>query len=231
MSSRPTLAVRTFHTFHCLFQIGSPDDEESVFPRLPGSHLQLTNPALEFVKALFKVLSLDSAITNEMNKLRRNLLKLIGVGEFSDDADWRDPCISFVLPEVICKQCNHCRDIDLCKDPHQGNLHPSGDPVWVCASANCKTPYDTQEIEHQLLDAVQRKTMGYCLQDLQCSKCRGVKELNMPKFCSCAGAFRPMASQVELGQLLKTFKGIAKHYRMPLLQEVTGWTMKMNGME
>ena len=73
-----------------------------MFPRLPGSHLVLTNPALEFIKALYKVLSLDTAITNEMNKLRRNLLKLIGVGEFSDNAEWKDPCISFILPEVSC---------------------------------------------------------------------------------------------------------------------------------
>ena len=34
-------------------QLGG-DDEDSVFPVLPGSHLRLTNPALEFVKALHK---------------------------------------------------------------------------------------------------------------------------------------------------------------------------------
>ncbi len=133
---------------------------------LPGSHLRLTNPALEFVKALHKVLSLDSSIEDEANRLRRNLLKLIGVGEFSEVAAWRDPCISFILPEVICKQCNHCRDIDLCKDLHQSETD-GGTPVWVCASAGCRAAYDTAEIEHQLLDALQRKTMGYTLQDVQ----------------------------------------------------------------
>lgn len=75
-------------------------EAESVFPHLPGSHLPLTNPALEFVKALHKVLATDSTIEEEMGTLRRDLLKLIGVGEFSDEATWRDPCISFVLPEV-----------------------------------------------------------------------------------------------------------------------------------
>lgn len=50
------------------------------------------------------------------------------------------------------------------------------------------------------------------LQDLQCSKCRGVKELNMPLFCACAGKFRPMAANAfrDLRQLLKTFQGIAR---------------------
>lgn len=52
-------------------------------------------------------------------KLRRNLLRLIGVGDFSDQAEWTDPCLSWTLPEVICKKCNHCRDIDLCKDSHR----------------------------------------------------------------------------------------------------------------
>ena len=69
-----------------------------LFYSLPGSHLKLTHPALEFVKALCKVLSLDSSILEPVNQLRRNLLKLIGVGEFSDIAEWKDPCISFILP-------------------------------------------------------------------------------------------------------------------------------------
>ena len=69
---------------------------------------------------------------------------------------------------MICKQCNHCRDIDLCKDPHQSQLSDvDKTPVWVCASANCGAAYDTAEIEHQLVDALQRKSMGFTLQDLQ----------------------------------------------------------------
>ena len=53
------------------------------------------------------MLSLDEAILEAANKLRRNLLKLIGVGEFSCSAEWRDPCISFVLPEVGERQGIH----------------------------------------------------------------------------------------------------------------------------
>ena len=159
-------------------EIGSSVD--SVFPVLPGSYLKLTNPALEFVKALCKVLSLDSSIEVQVNKLKRDLLRLIKIGEFSDAADWKDPCISYVLPEVICKQCNHCRDIDICKDPFV-STDSSGYPVFVCASADCRTPYDMADIEHLLLDAVQRKTMGYVLQDLSCLKCNQVKATNMAK--------------------------------------------------
>lgn len=54
---------------------------------------------------------------NQVNKLKRDLLRLVDIGEFSDDAQFRDPCNSYILPEVICHHCNFCRDLDLCKDP------------------------------------------------------------------------------------------------------------------
>lgn len=62
------------------------------------------------------MLSLDTNITNQVNKLNRDLLRLVDVGEFSEEAQFRDPCRSYVLPEVICHSCNFCRDLDLCKD-------------------------------------------------------------------------------------------------------------------
>ncbi len=186
---------------------GGQNDEDSVFPVHPGSHLRLTNPALEFVKALVKVLSLDPAIEKEAAKLRRDLLRLIGVGEFGEQAEWRDPCISFVLPEVICKQCNHCRDLDLCKDPHVAEAATGAGgalaPAWTCAGADCGAPYDAVDIEHQLVDALQRKTMGFVLQDLQCRKCRGVKELNMAAVCSCAGSFATSVRHSDLTVTLR----------------------------
>ena len=196
-------------------------DNDSAFPHLPGSHLKLTNPALEFIKALHKVLSLDSAITEEMSKLRRNLLKLISVGEFGDDAVWNDPCVSFVLPEVICKQCNHCRDLDLCKDSNQ-TVSDAGIAVWTCPG--CKAPYESAEIEDQLIDALQRRTMGFVLQDLQCKKCGEVKATNMAAYCSCAGQFKNLQFGTDdVDKMLKTFKGIAEHYKMHILLNAVEW--------
>ena len=36
--------------------------------------------------------------------------------ESSDDAIFRDPCLSFVVPEVVCTFCNRVRDLDLSRD-------------------------------------------------------------------------------------------------------------------
>ena len=94
------------------------------------------------------------------------MLKFINISEFSDQAVWRDPGVSFILQEVICKTCNHCRDIDLCRDEHRMGID------WLCPL--CKSPYDAVQLEYMLLDVFYRRTMAYQLQDLKCVKCNEV---------------------------------------------------------
>ncbi|WAR05620.1 DPOE1-like protein, partial [Mya arenaria] len=164
------------------------------FPRPPGSHLALHNPALEFVKAICKVLSLDANINLQVSKLQRDLLKLIGIGEFAPEAVFLDPCLSYVLPEVICKACNHIRDLDLCRDPYLSQSGPGAQ--WSCIQ--CKEEYDLEEIEQSLIDSVHRKSMAY------------VKDTNMRTYCTCAGEFKNIATLDDMGKQLRTFRGIAR---------------------
>lgn len=51
------------------------------------------------------------------------MLRLLGIGEFSDMAVWTDTSDTYILNEVICQACNHCRDIDLCKDKDRASLN------------------------------------------------------------------------------------------------------------
>uniref|UniRef100_T1J6P1 DNA polymerase epsilon catalytic subunit n=1 Tax=Strigamia maritima TaxID=126957 RepID=T1J6P1_STRMM len=147
-------------------------ENNDIFPRKPGSHLKMTFPALEFVKVICKILFLDDHVTDQIVKLRRDLLKLINVGEFSPNAEWRDPSLSYVLPEFICKTCNLCRDIDLCKDFYQGE-NDQGRLNWKCPG--CDSFYDSNEIEFLLIDAVRKSCVAYTLQDCKCFKCNQVK--------------------------------------------------------
>jgi DNA polymerase epsilon subunit 1 len=197
-----------------------------LFPRLPGSHLTFANPALEFVKTLCKVLSLDSSTRHQVSKLRRDLLRLIGVREFSPEANFQDPCRSFVLPEVICESCNNCRDLDLCRDPFITHDESSNRMQWLCSY--CHAPYNRDQIESNLIKAVQRRSDSFCLQDLVCVKCRGVKEANMSNYCSCAGGFALTVSRETLLEQMTTFRNIARHYGMELLDETVSWIIQMN---
>ncbi|XP_036290221.1 DNA polymerase epsilon catalytic subunit A isoform X1 [Pipistrellus kuhlii] len=196
-----------------------------MFPVLPGSHLVLNNPALEFIKYVCKVLSLDTNITNQVNKLNRDLLRLVDVGEFSEEAQFRDPCRSYVLPEVICHSCNFCRDLDLCKDP---SFSQDGAvlPQWLCS--NCQAPFDSSEIEMALVEALQKKLMAFTLQDLVCLKCRGVKETNMAVYCSCAGGFALTIHTKVFMEQIRIFRNIAQHYGMSYLMETLEWLLQKN---
>ncbi|XP_029019497.1 DNA polymerase epsilon catalytic subunit A [Betta splendens] len=196
-----------------------------MFPVLPGSHLPLHNPALEFIKYVCQVLSLDANIVNQVNKLKRDLLRLVDVGEFSEDAQFRDPCNSYILPEVICHHCNFCRDLDLCKDPsvaQDGSVLPQ----WFCS--NCQAQYETESIEMALVEALQKKLMSYTLQDLVCAKCKGVKEANMPLYCGCAGDFDLTFSAKTFSEQIAVFRNIASHYNMRFLEQTIEWLLVMS---
>lgn len=53
---------------------------------------------------------------HKVETLRKQALAEVGVRQFSAEGLYRDPCVSFVLPDVICSFCNLCRDLDLCRD-------------------------------------------------------------------------------------------------------------------
>lgn len=174
-------------------------------------------PATEFIKALCKILEIDPTVNDELDQLRKNMLRLVGLGEFSDKAVWQEKGKSYILSEVICQACNHCRDLDLLKDKHRAMK--DGIPVWLCAQ--CSVSYDTEDIESRLIDVLNRKLMSYTLQDLQCTRCKEIKQDNMMKYCQCAGNYKTLIHPSEVQKLFKTFNYVADNYSMVLLKEYT----------
>eukprot|EP00043_Microstomoeca_roanoka_P015073 m.150253 g.150253 ORF g.150253 m.150253 type:complete len:2376 (-) comp16169_c0_seq1:102-7229(-) len=195
------------------------------FPVLPGSHLPLKHPALEFTKAVTQVLSLDKKHASEIARLKRDLLRLIGVREFSPEAKFKDPCLSFVLSEVVCTYCNACRDLDLCRDD---NVTVDANEVTAWRCTECMNQYDREAIEQQLIDHVNQKMMMYQLQDLRCIKCKQVKDSNMHQFCDCSGSFATASTtREELWQKLHTMQSIARSHKLEMLDELTTWALAL----
>jgi DNA polymerase epsilon subunit 1 len=174
-------------------------------------------PALDFINALCKILTIDASVADELDSLRKNMLRLVGMGEFSDKAVWKDTAKSYILTEMICQACNHCRDVDLLKDKHRALKDSS--PVWLCAQ--CYVNYDTEEIEKRLIDVLNRKLMSYTLQDLQCSRCKEIKQDNIMEYCSCAGTYKTLIEPEDVRNLTRTFNLVADEYSMVLLKEYT----------
>ena len=55
----------------------------------------------------FKVIYFLVWVFTHLFIIRRDLLRLLGVGEFSAEATFRDPCSSLILPEVS----HHCQTV------------------------------------------------------------------------------------------------------------------------
>jgi len=191
------------------------------FPENLASHLNLTNPALEFVKFVIEIFGLEPELEEEILILKRNLLKMLKVGEFSKDAVYTNPSLIFVLQDVICDFCLNIRDIDICRDSAvtKGN--------WICTT--CNHSYNKEYIENKLIAIVQRRLLSYQMQDLKCQKCKMVKTGQLTKYCSCTGKYRKtlgiekntntnllnLATDINLFVLL--MKRIAVHHKMELL--------------
>lgn len=189
------------------------------FPVLPGSHLHMTNPALEFIKFVTAVLACSQEFKIEVGLLRRNLLDLVGSKEFSEEAVFRNPCDVFKLDMVMCRWCNVMRSMDFCRDE---DLLPSLDKPhvsrkvqsWRCL--NCDFEFDRGAIEASIVDVVRRLLTNYQVQDLRCSKCQQIKSDIMSAHCHCSGTYQVTLSRQEIRRRIKTITNVCIYHNLAL---------------
>jgi DNA polymerase epsilon subunit 1 len=177
------------------------------FPVLPGSHLHLTNPALEFIKFACAAFALAKEYQTEVGILKRNLLEVIGVREFADEAVFHNPCEPLKLSCVPCSHCDVIRDIDFCRDQ---DLLPNNIDVthrWLCLS--CGGEYDRLAIEFTLIGVVRGLERLFAQQDLKCSKCRQIQSDNVSRYCQCSGAYQFTMVKGDIRRKLRTIVNVA----------------------
>ncbi|ORY88326.1 DNA polymerase epsilon catalytic subunit A [Leucosporidium creatinivorum] len=191
--------------------------DDFAFPILPGSHLKLKNPLLEFIKTTCAILSLARDVLPEVLVLKRNLLDMISVREFATEAAFRNPCLPFKVPMVVCKNCNTARDLDLCRNP---DFLVKGRP-WSCE--RCKAEYDRHAIEALVIDAIQRRAVSYQLQDVRCQRCKQIKSDNLRLHCECSGEYQMSETRGELLKRLQVTGNVAEWHDLALLASVVDW--------
>ncbi|KAJ3294019.1 DNA polymerase epsilon catalytic subunit [Borealophlyctis nickersoniae] len=228
------------------------------FPPVPGSHTpaathtQLRKIELQFVKYVCHVFGIDPHIEREVRLMRRDLLRLVEVNEFSDEANFTNPCEPFKLSHVICEFCNHCQDLDLTRDK---TLRPLPLPVdrsrstaeeeeqrlreqaqrtrekqeekrWACPMCNEK--YDQSAIEQRLVEVVHRRLTAWQMQDLKCTRCRMIKAEDLRDTCpDCSGRLQTELNRDDFERRMNVFASIAKYHKMEMLAEVVGWVLEM----
>ncbi|KDO51331.1 hypothetical protein CISIN_1g0001612mg, partial [Citrus sinensis] len=186
-----------------------------------AANIHKVDAPLEFIKHVCAAFALDQNVQHDVLVMRKNLLKYVRVREFAPEAEFRDPCPSFILPNVICSYCNDCRDLDLCRD--MALLAQD----WHCAMPQCGQPYDREVMENALLQIVRQRERLYHLQDLVCIRCNQVKAAHLAEQCACAGSFRCKEDASDFRSKMQIFLNIANRQGFQLLQECTSWILEV----
>ncbi|KAL2014116.1 hypothetical protein VTN00DRAFT_1641 [Thermoascus crustaceus] len=204
-----------------------------VFPVLPGvlvdPNKDNRNPVLELVKSLMQVLSLSKTTTLETRLLRRELLALFEVREFSKEGRFENPSATLKLHELTCSACCLIRDLDLCRDedvlPDAGTEGGTGAPkVWRCPF--CQTEYDRLAQEETLVGQVHGLVVAWQTQDVKCSKCGGLKVSEFMEHCSCSGTWVETMDRADVEKKLRVLESVAKGHGLKLLEGVVEGILK-----
>jgi DNA polymerase epsilon subunit 1 len=197
------------------------------FPVLPGvlvdPDADNRNPSLELVKSLMQVLSLSKTTTLETRLLRRELLALFEVREFSEEGRFENPSASLKLPELTCNACCLIRDLDLCRDEDvlpdlDSNGATGAVKSWRCPF--CHTEYDKLAQEETLIGQVQGMIVAWQTQDLKCSKCGGLKVSEFMEHCSCSGNWIETMNRADVEKRLRVMASVARFHDLKLLETV-----------
>jgi DNA polymerase epsilon subunit 1 len=190
------------------------------FPSLPGSHIKFSNPVLQLVKSLMQVLSLDKNITLEARLLRKELLALFEVREFSREAKFENPSESLKMQQVTCENCTMARDLDFCRDEDliPDSSFTSASRPWQCAL--CDAEYNRLDVEERLIAGVQGMVSEWATQDLKCGKCKTVRVNDFMEHCACSGEWVGVVGREETKRRLGVYRGVARFYGLRMLEDV-----------
>lgn len=191
-------------------------DEDFQFPVRPGACLVLSNPTLELVKFICAIFALSKEHQVEIGLLKRNLLELVGVREFANEATFKNPCEPLKIANVPCRHCDVLRDFDFCRDPEliPNNLEVS--PKWYCS--NCGGEYDKTVIEFALMQMVESMERAFAQQDLRCSKCQQIRSDNLAMYCQCSGTQVATVNKAEMRRRFRTLANIATMHHLVRLK-------------
>ncbi|KAI9724617.1 MAG: DNA polymerase epsilon catalytic subunit [Chrysothrix sp. TS-e1954] len=198
---------------------------DHVFPILPGSYLPLedSDPVLELVKSLMQVLSLDRSIALEVRMLRKELLAMFEIREFSEKGRFKNPSASLIVRQVVCNDCNLVRDIDLCRDEDNHATDESEQESgvrWRCLG--CEAFYPEVAIQERLVADVEALTLAWTTQDLKCSKCARLRVNDFMEHCACAGSWVGTMNEIEVRESLKTYQRVGERLGWGMLANTVG---------
>lgn len=221
------------------------------FPSLPGSLFLAESTSgsrsrdgvLELVKCLMQVLSLDKNVTNEARLLRRDLLNMFDVREFSKDGAFRNPAETLRLGDFSCENCAMPRELDFCRDEDLLLPPPTGDgddedarrrrreggnnnsnTTWRCRG--CGWEMARLDLEERLVGEVEKMVVAWATQDLKCGRCGAIKQNEFMEHCTCSGEWVDGLRREDVRERLGVFGSVAEFYDLRMLGAVVRETLE-----
>ena len=208
---------------------------KSDFDATLPSPLTSTSPALEFVKSVCCLLFLLHDMHDDVMNLRRDLLKLLQLSEYAQITTTNlSSLTSFVIPQLVCSNCNHYRDIDLYREINssvdkENEEEQSQQYQYVCNQ--CQTAYDQTVIEQYLLNHLQTLILENVLQDAICHKCHFVRNVYYKIYCDCGELYQNLHTTrllqdtcIILAQIASKHQMNALHQQILFLKRLNHWT-------
>ena len=203
--------------FMAVQQLSSQPPQAVTSLPLTSNGRQLLRPALAYVVFSTRVFELDSRLDVAVRRLRRNLLSVITVNEFSPDAQFEYPCKSFIVRSFYCTYCNAWQDLDLLRDSRLLRRH------WSCSY--CQKPISPTIIEQLLCDTLKQSVTAYQVQDLICANCHSVKSDSLSRSCNVCRSdkFCLREPKEKILEQLAIMRAIAEYYAFDELKELVKW--------
>ena len=214
-------------------------ESDWAFPELVGGSILHNSQAqrgapdqvLELVKAITQAISLFKPLQLETRLLRKDLLSLFDIKEFADMAKFTNPSDSLRIEDIICEACTTPRTIDLCRDEDvlpeievdENNDKRVIQKAFRCAHEGCTNEYPRVTIEQDLIASVEKMTLKWHCQDLECSKCgmqMGDDMIFAENCTKCGGAWRASVGDDEKRRMRKdlgVMERVAERYEMKML--------------
>ena len=70
---------------------------------------------------------------------------------------------------------------------------------WVCPE--CETLFNQKYIEKKLIDLLNSRLIAFQIQDIECTKCKMIKNTILGSLCSCTGKFKNTHCDISLNKL------------------------------
>ncbi|RPA85713.1 DUF1744-domain-containing protein [Ascobolus immersus RN42] len=172
------------------------------------------NPVLHLVKSLTLLFTLPKEINLEARQLRKDLLAILELREFSKQAQFQSPGLSYPAT-LACTICGNLNEMDLCRNAEVLSTPPP--TVWACEA--CGSSMDLLRLEEEAIADVGRAWLKYIMQDLKCAKC-GVLQAQgeMAEFCKCGGEWVGTVSEESVRNKVEVLKGVADRWGWGMLK-------------